>query len=182
MRVRQMAVDLGAALAAGYVATRVSDRAQSLLYRMTPVSEKLREPDYPDCSTAEQAARMAADSVGIARTRRRIGVLKSCIHYGLGMGWSAIYPPLRRRGIGPLAAGVATGASLSLLVDEALCPALGITAPNSAYPPTSHARGVATHLVYGLAVAVAAETLHRLIARAGAVQPLPEDSPTVSAT
>lgn len=177
-----MAVDLGVALAAGYVATRVSDRAQRVFYRMTPVSEKLREPDYPGCSAAEQAARMAADTVGVKRTKRRIGVMKSCIHYGLGMGWSAMYPPLRRRGIGPFAAGAVTGASLSLLVDEALCPALGITAPNSAYPPASHARGVATHLVYGLAVAVAAESLHRLLSRAGAVHPLPDDSPTVSAT
>lgn len=181
MQARQVAADMAVALAAGYIATRVSDGAQRWFYRMTPVSEKLREPDYPGCSAAEQAARMAADSVGMARSHRRISLMKTGIHYGLGMVWSAMYPPLRRRGIGPVAAGAVTGASLSLFVDEALCPALGITAPNSAYPPSSHARGVLTHLVYGLAVACAAESLHRVVARPGVVQRLPEASPTVSA-
>lgn len=181
MRAKQVAVDLSVALIAGYLATRVSDQVQRVFYQMTPVSEKLREPDYPGCSSAEQAARMAADTVGLRRSKRRIGLMKSSMHYGLGMVWSAMYPPLRRRGIGPFTAGAATGASLSLLVDEALCPALGITAPNDAYPPSSHLRGVAVHIVYGFAAAAAVELLHRAVARAGFVHPLPEPSATVSA-
>jgi len=161
---RPILIDLAIALCAGYVATRVSDKAQRLFYRLTPVTEKLREPDYPGCSSAEQAARMTAEALGVRRTRRRIGIMKSCIHYGLGSLWGALYPPLRRApGLGPLAAGTALGAGLSVLVDEGVCPALGITAPNRAYPLSAHARGLAVHLVYGLTLALCAEALRRAL-------------------
>lgn len=188
MQARQVAVDLTVAFIAGFVATKVSDRAQRLFFQATPVSEKLREPDYPDCSSAEQAARMAVDSIGIQRTEQRIQLLKNLVHYGLGMAWAALYPALRRRAkLNPLAAGVIAGTSLSLVVDEVVCPRLGITAPNSAYPISSHARGLATHLVYGIAVAVTAEASSRAVAavsarrRATNVDHLPDVSPTVSA-
>jgi len=64
-----------------------------------------------------------------------------------------------------VAAGIASGASLSLLVDEALCPALGLSAPNHCYPASSHVRGFVTHLVYGLALAASAEAMHRIADR-----------------
>jgi len=171
--------DLAVACLAGFAATLLSDRVQRALYRVTPQAEKRREPAYPGCSSAEQAARMSADALGMARTQPQVAALKTLIHYGLGAGWAASYPALRR-GIGwrPLAAGAASGVALSILVDETLCPALGITAPNHAYPASAHARGFATHLVYGIAVAAAAEALYRLLARRNHFS---EDSPTVSA-
>ena len=49
--------------------------------------------------------------------------------------------------------------------NEALCPALGLSAPNRCYPASSHVRGFVTHLVYGLALAASAEALYRVIDR-----------------
>ena len=46
---------------------------------------------------------------------------------------------------------------MSLLTDEIMAPALGFTAPNRAYPLVTHLRGVAGHLVFGLAVAAVTE-------------------------
>ena len=62
----------------------------------------------------------------------------------------------------PLAAGALTGASLSLIVDEVLAPALGFSAPNRDYPALTHVRGLLNHLAYGAAVAVTAEVLYQL--------------------
>jgi hypothetical protein len=49
-------------------------------------------------------------------------------------------------------AGLVTGASLSLLINEGLTPLLGFSAPNRAYPLVTHLRGFVAHLVYGLGV------------------------------
>jgi hypothetical protein len=59
----------------------------------------------------------------------------------------------------PAVAALLAGASLSLLVDEGLTPALGFSAPNRAYPVATHFRGLAARLANGLGVAAAAEFL-----------------------
>ena len=53
-------------------------------------------------------------------------------------------------------------ASLSLVVDEGLAPALGLSAPNRDCPAGTHVRGFVAHLVWGAAAALAAEAVYRL--------------------
>ncbi|MDP9445176.1 MAG: hypothetical protein M3P83_12820, partial [Actinomycetota bacterium] len=55
--------------------------------------------------------------------------------------------------LNPLTAGLATGAAMSLIADELMTPAFGFSAPNLDYPLVTHARGLAAHLTFGLAVA-----------------------------
>jgi uncharacterized membrane protein YagU involved in acid resistance len=62
----------------------------------------------------------------------------------------------------PLGAGLAAGAALSLVVDEGLTPALGLSAPNRACPAATHLRGFLAHLVWGAAAALAAEAAYRI--------------------
>ncbi len=79
-------------------------------------------------------------------------------HYGPGASWAPTYALLRRRtGLGPVAAGLTSGAAMSAIVDEGLTPALGCSAPNRAHPLATHVRGVVAHLVSGLAVAAVTE-------------------------
>jgi len=59
----------------------------------------------------------------------------------------------------PLGAAVVTGASMSLLVDEALTPAMGFSAPSLDYPASTHVRGFVAHLAFGAIVAAIVETL-----------------------
>lgn len=54
------------------------------------------------------------------------------------------------------------GAAMSLVMDEGLSPALGFSAPNHKYPLATHARGMITHLLFGLALAASAEALYHL--------------------
>jgi len=94
---------------------------------------------------------------------RRLRPVAKAVHHGLGMAWGPIYCLLRRRGgMRPLGAGLVAGASLSIVVDEGLTPALGLSAPNRAYPAATHVRGLLAHLVWGAAAALAAEAIYRL--------------------
>lgn len=69
----------------------------------------------------------------------------------LGVNHPAV---LRRRTTrGPAAARLATGGTMSLIADDMMTPARGCSAPNRAYPPSTHVRGLVGHLVFGFGVA-----------------------------
>jgi uncharacterized membrane protein YagU involved in acid resistance len=64
-----------------------------------------------------------------------------------------------------LPAGIATGLTLFVIVDEGLNPIIGSSAPPQAYPVVSHVRGFVGHLAYGLALAATVEALWLLLGR-----------------
>ena len=98
-------------------------------------SDDRRERVRP-APSSQVAAEKTAASLGYCLDERRRDLAGTAVHYGLGMAWGPVYGLLRRHGrMQPLGAGVLTGASLSLIVDEGLSPALGFSAPNRDYPP-----------------------------------------------
>ena len=121
--------------------------------------------------SSQVAAEKTAESLGYSLDPRQRKLAGSAVHYGLGAAWGPTYCLLRRHGrMAPLRAGVLTGATLSLIVDECLTPTLGFSAPNRDYPVLTHVRGFINHVIYGAAVAVAAESIYRL-AGAGPERP-----------
>ena len=54
----------------------------------------------------------------------------------------------------PLATGLAFGALLWAVSDELLVPLLGLSRSPARYPASSHVKGLAAHLVYGLSTEV----------------------------
>lgn len=158
---REVIQDLAIGLAAGCIATAVTDLAQPPLARATPEREKEREPDTPEGGSAMSAAQKTVDLAGMDCGKRDLRYLKTAIHYGLGASWGVLYVFLRRNsGMSALGAGVTNGTALSLVIDEMLNPALNITPQARAYPMSSHLRGLVAHLIFGAAVAAASETLH----------------------
>jgi hypothetical protein len=157
-------VDLAVGLAAGLFANWATDLVQGPLRRATPDSVRRREARVsPGPSSSQVAARRIAERLGRPVDDRRLRPLARAVHYGLGMAWGPVYCLLRRHGgMRPLGAGLAAGAALSLVVDEGLTPALGLSAPNRAYPAATHLRGFLAHLVWGAAAALAAEANYRL--------------------
>jgi uncharacterized membrane protein YagU involved in acid resistance len=155
--------DLAIGLVAGLVATKVTALAEQALSKPMPASIKRREAQVRPGPSAKVAARKTADTLGYALDEQRIKPAARALHYGLGMAWGPIYSLLRRHSrMEPLGAGLVTGAALSLIVDEALTPALGFSAPSRDYPTATHLRGFAGHLVYGAAAALTAEAIYRL--------------------
>ena len=156
-------LDIGIGLVAGLLATKVTEYAQKALWAATPEKTRQREqrvrPGPPYRVAAEKSASLANLELDKQDTKR----LGKAFHYASGIGWGPVYCLLRRSfGIKPLGAGVATGMSMSLILDEFLTPALGFSAPDEDYPAAAHVRGLLGHLVYGLAVAGTAEGLYRL--------------------
>ena len=161
-------------LFAGLAATWATDLAQGPLRRATPEGAKRREAQVsPGPSSSHVAARRIAQRLGHPVEDRRLRPVAKAVHHGLGMAWGPVYCLLRRHGgMRPLGAGLAAGAALSLVVDEGLTPALGLSAPNRAYPVATHVRGFLAHVVWGAAAALAAEAIYRLTGTApGPVRP-----------
>lgn len=50
----------------------------------------------------------------------------------------------------------------SLVLDEALTPAMGFSAHDREYPTLTHVRGFIAHLIFGAAAAATAEALYRM--------------------
>ena len=157
-------VDLAVGLAAGLFANWATDLAQGPLRRATPEGVRRREARVsPGPSSSHVAARRIAERLGRPVEDRRLRPVAKAVHHGLGMAWGPVYCLLRRHGgLEPLGAGLVAGASLSLVVDEGLTPALGLSAPNRAYPAATHLRGFLAHLVWGAAAALAAEVVYNL--------------------
>lgn len=146
---------------AGAAATWAMGQATSFLYEREAKKSKEQEREARGGKAAYGvAAEKAAGAAGAELSdeqRKRAG---SAIHWGLGIGAGAVYGALRERLPGADAgAGLGFGAAFWLLVDEMGNPALGLTPGPSAFPWQTHARGLAGHLVFGLAADAALRAL-----------------------
>ena len=156
-------VDVAVGLLAGLVTTEAYGFAQEGLARPMPEDVKGREERLRPEPTSRVAARKVAEGLGYSLDDRQLGLAATAVHYGLGLAWGPVYGLLRRHArMRPLAAGLAAGAAMSLVVDETLVPALGLSPPNRAFPAVTHLRGFLNHLAYGAAVALTAEAAYRL--------------------
>ncbi len=160
----RLLTDLALAPLAGYVGTKVMEPVGAKLYELESEQDRKREDAARPGAPYAIAARKAADLAGLTLTDEQHEQLALAFHYGLAIQWAPLYPLLRRRtSLGPVSAGLATGAAMSLIADEMMTPALGFSAPNRAYPLATHLRGFAGHLVFGLAVAAVTDTGWRLL-------------------
>lgn len=123
----------------GCLATRVMEPVSAKLDELESDHDRAREdaprPGPPDRIAARKITELVALHLSDpASNKAALG-----FHYGPAISWTTVYRLLRRAtGLGPVAAGVATGASMSLPAEEGMTPALGFSAPNRAYPLTTH--------------------------------------------
>lgn len=158
---RPLAADLVKGAIAGAAATWIMGQATSYLYeREDPVARE-REDDARDGKTAygvaaEKGAALVGRELG-DEERQQLG---SGIHWALGIGTGALYGALRGRvpGVGS-GFGLTFGTAFWAVVDEGANVALGLTPGPGEFPWEAHARGLAGHLVFG----VAAESTMRLL-------------------
>jgi hypothetical protein len=159
MHTRRIASDPAISTVGSYLATKAMEQISMKLREL----ESKRDREREDGGSPRPPYRIAAD-----KTTRLLGLNlddpaldkgSPGFHYGLAGSWAPLYTVLRRRAaLGPLAAGLVTGGSMPLLIDEGLTPALGFSAPNRAYPLATHARGVVAHLALGPTSAAVTDT------------------------
>lgn len=154
-----LAEDAAVAAVAGYLATKAMEPVSTMLYGLESDQAKQREDHTRPGPPYEIAAQKIGGALGVELHGPALNRASLLMHYGLALSWSPLYVVLRRtRRISPVAAGLVTGAAMSLIADEAMTPLLGFSAPNRGYPLVTHLRGFVAHLVFGLAVAAASET------------------------
>lgn len=158
MKPQHLVEDLALGAASGYLATKVMEPVSMKLYEWESDADRQREDEVRPGPPFGIAADKTLALVGIhlqGAAQERAGMT---FHYGLAVSWAPVYALIRRTTlIGPVSAGLASGAAMSLIVDEGLTPMLGFSAPNRDYPLITHARGFAAHLAFGLAVAAVTE-------------------------
>lgn len=157
---RRLFSDLATGVAAGYVALGVMDPVTSRLYAMASEVDKEQEKAVSPGVAYTVAARKTAALAGLSLTEDQATQVGSAYHYLMGLGWAPVYVLLRRAtGLSAPGAGLLTGLGLWAGFDEGLVPALGFSAPNRAYPLSTHLRGLVGHLAYGLTIMTVVEAI-----------------------
>ena len=158
--------DAVVAAAAGYAGTKAMEPVSMKLYALKGERARTQEDAVRPGPPYLLAAKKTTKLFGLELDDGQMQKAGTAFHYGLALSWAPVYTVLRRRtGWSPLTSGLASGAAMSLIIDEGLTPALGFSAPNRAYPWQTHIRGFVAHLVFGLTVAVVTEGGWRLLGR-----------------
>jgi hypothetical protein len=164
MNIKDILLDTAIGLVSGFLGTKVMEPVAMSLYKLEPEAARKQEDAVRPGPPYEIAAKKTTELLGLDLEKKQVKKLGRAFHYGLGMSWGPVYTVLRRTtSLHPVAAGLLTGAAMSLIVDEGLTPALGFSAPNRMYPPVTHLRGFVAHLAFGVGVAVTAEGLYSLL-------------------
>lgn len=156
-----LVIDLVKGAIAGAAATWVMGQATSYLYENESRQAREAEDEARGNRTAYGvAAEKAAGMVGRELTEDQRQQAGSAIHWALGAGAGAIYGVMRHRVPGvELGNGLLFGAGFWAVIDEGANTALGLTPGPTAFPWQTHARGLAGHLVFGVAAHVVLQVL-----------------------
>ena len=154
-------IDMLKGAVAGVFATWVMDRVDWFLYRREPEVSRRQtwavRPEYKD--PAHVIASKTSQALGGEPVPQNhpAGV---AVHYSIGIAPAAVYGALRGRvpGVG-VGRGLGYGFAMFVLEDEIANPAMGFAAPPQRYPWQPHARGLVSHLVYGLVTDLVLRTL-----------------------
>jgi hypothetical protein len=138
---------------AGAAATWVMGQATAYLYEHESKEAREVEDNARGNRTAyDVAAEKTAELVGKELTedqRKRAGL---AIHWALGAGAGAMYGALRHRvPAADAGAGLLFGTAFWAVIDEGANYAFRLTPGPAAFPWQTHARGLAGHLVFGVA-------------------------------
>ena len=147
---------------AGLVGAYAMERFQKL---WTETAEQARPKQVAGAAKDEPTTVRAAERVTETVLHTELPeevkpVAGEVVHYGMGMFSGAIYGtfaeilPIARAGN-----GLVFGAVLWWLADNTAVPAVGLSKKPSAYPPSTHAYALSSHLVYGLVT----ETVRRIL-------------------
>jgi putative membrane protein len=156
-RRRSLALDTALGAAAGLFASWLMSAASKPIMRAGSEETKRKEKEASEGMPPAtiRAALVAAQTVGrpLPDDRKAQAIGGKVVHYVYGTLWGAAFAAAARTFAprAPLLAGAAFGTALWILSDEMLVPLFRFSHPPARYPPTSHVKGLASHLVYGLA-------------------------------
>lgn len=124
------------AAAAGFAGTKVMEQLGTNLMAFESDADQQREQDTRPGPPFVLAARNLSERVlGVTLDEQQLQKVGMAFHLLAGIAWAPVYQQLRRRtGLMPATAGLITGASQSLLLDEVITPAIGASALETGGP------------------------------------------------
>lgn len=135
-------------LAAGAIAGLV---ASATMHMFQSITAPLLPPSEEQPATEKAADRLTRSATGQPLPEAARPAAGNAVHYGFGIALGAGYGLAAEQMPGVTSGfGTAFGSGTSLLIDEALVPALGLAPPATAVVPARHVYGAAAHLVYGM--------------------------------
>lgn len=155
-----------AGLAGGLAASFVMNQFQALSGKLEEALDEGngRKPKKKkgDDATVKAASAISQGVFHHTLTRDEKKVAGPAVHYGFGTLTGGVYGALAE--VAPRVtwgAGLPFGTAVWLGADEVAVPAFRLSGPPSATPPAGHAKALAAHWVYGLAM----EATRRLVRR-----------------
>jgi putative membrane protein len=161
---------LVAGVVGGLVASWVMDRFQYWWLSFGEDDERRLQQTPTDENNQDEPATVKTASVisegvfGHSLTDREKEITGSLVHYSVGTSAGAVYglaaecePRVTTL------AGIPFGAAFWLVVDEGTLPLLGLAKGPNAYPLSTHAYALASHLVFGLTAEVVRSTVRRVL-------------------
>ena len=134
---------------AGYAASRTMDAVTGVFHARQSEASRRREEEITPGGMLVQLGRQLGAARGRELDDAAAGRVGLAAHRTLGTTYGVLAALLARRGVHPVAAGLAVGAAAWLVVDE------GTALPTARqYPLVSHARGVVGHTTVGLTTGV----------------------------
>ena len=160
--------------AAGAVGTWALDRADWRMWNHESADARLRTTSVRPFGEppAQVLVRKAEQQFGLRLSPQQHELAGTFVHYGIGIGPAVVYSMVRHTipVPGP-ARGLLYGLTLFLLQDEGLNAATGLGANPRQYPWQAHARGLVSHLVYGLVTEMALSFMDQLFQRENGPRP-----------
>jgi hypothetical protein len=153
-------------VAAGAVGTWALDRTDWRMWKQEDEEARLQTnavrpfgepPAHVLVSKAEKV-------LGLKPTPEQHEIAGDAVHYGIGIVPAVAYAVVRHKlpGGGP-ARGALFGLGLFLVQDELVNAATGVGAKPREYPWQAHARGLVSHLVYGVVTEVVLNMMDRSV-------------------
>ena len=153
--------DLAIGAAIGYCSSRVMDGATGWFLERQSEASKRREEEIAPGGAPVLAGKKLARLVGGEATDAEAARTGSFVYGALRLAYGIGAAALVRAGIPPMRAGIMTGATAFLIVDEGVNSTF-FTPPPQAYPVESHLRGLVGHITYGVVAGAMLAVAHRL--------------------
>ena len=122
------------------------------------------EGNQEDPATVKAASAISEGVFGHNLTVKEKRIAGPLVHYAVGTTAGALYGVAAEYEIGVTTlAGIPFGAAFWMVVDEGSLPLLGLAKGPTAYPISTHAYALASHLVFGLTTEVVRSTVRRAL-------------------
>lgn len=154
---------------AGGIATWVMDRVDWFMFDHEDPEARRRTVEVRPggMDPAHVAVNKIAETMGTELSPKQPHPAGIAMHYGLGIGPAALYGALKDQyPIMAAGRGSLFGLAVFLLNDEGLNTLTGASADPRAYPWQAHARGLISHLVYGMVTEAALTMIEQASQRA----------------